>query len=153
MNDFTISCNNATEQYFNEFFQGKGILEEISEANIESMKMDISSTIALSGTRNYLISIGFESGMAYEVAGIFLGSPSTPVEPILMKDVIAEVSNILCGRIKTEMDAPDLKISLPRVIEGTDHSIFSGRSGIKTRVFTYNVNGKLVMQFLQSEDG
>lgn len=84
---------------------------------------EVTGMITLSGDREGSLTLGFSKALAYAIARAFLGEKD--VSAGLMASTIGELANIVSGFAKQGMEDLDLKLSLPTVVFGEAHEIFS----------------------------
>jgi chemotaxis protein CheX len=88
---------------------------------------DISGIIGLSGDAQGCIAISFPKVMALKLVSKMLNIEIKVVGPELT-DGIGELANIIAGGAKQYLNGLNLSISLPNVVIGKDHTLFSQRN-------------------------
>lgn len=82
---------------------------------------DVSGIIGLGGGVKGAVAMSFPRASAIAVVRGFMGEKT--VTPGEMVDAIGELANIVVGAAKKDLAAFKIKISLPTVINGENHSI------------------------------
>jgi chemotaxis protein CheX len=100
----------------------------------------ISGIIGLSGGAKGMVALSFPSDTALAVARAFIGE--TSVSTAKVKDAIGELANIIAGLAKKDLSRFKIKISLPTVITGQNHSVSGPEDAMGMVVpFTYPEGG------------
>lgn len=96
----------------------------------EDVSYDISGVVGLTGNVQGFVVLSFRESAALYVVGRFLGEPVARLDDGV-RDAVGELTNIVAGGAKRSLaeSGLDLKISIPTVIVGHDHSI-SRPSGV-----------------------
>ena len=84
---------------------------------------DISGIIGLSGEASGAVALSFKDTTAIKITDIITGSHHTSVDADVT-DAVGEIINIIAGNVKKEFEEKmRIKISLPSIVCGKDHSI------------------------------
>lgn len=113
---------------------------------------DISGIIGLSGNAQGAITLSFPKLVALKVVSLMLGTTIKIVGPEVT-DGIGEITNIIAGNAKQNLEKYKLNISLPNVIIGQSHAI-SPSSGAPTLVVPFNSSiGNFAMEVALQKSG
>lgn len=82
---------------------------------------DVSGIIGLSGGAKGLVALSFPQASALAAVQAFTGEKNVKESRII--DSIGELANIVAGAAKKDLSQFKIKISLPTVITGANHSI------------------------------
>ena len=88
----------------------------------DKRQADISGIIGLSGDVKGAVIIGYPKATALAVVSKFIGEETTEINGDVT-DAIGEITNIISGYAKKDMTEYNISISLPSVIEGSDHQV------------------------------
>lgn len=90
----------------------------------EDVSYDISGVVGLTGNVQGFVVLSFRESAALHVVGAFLGEASRSLDDGV-RDAVGELANIIAGGAKRSLaeSGYDLKISIPSVIVGQDHTI------------------------------
>lgn len=83
---------------------------------------EVSAFIGLSGRCRGMVLISVERDTALNIAGALLGSKPENLDGDVL-DAVGEITNMIVGAAKSQLEEYDLNIGLPTVICGTLHSI------------------------------
>jgi chemotaxis protein CheX len=86
-----------------------------------TLPYDVSGIIGLSGGAKGMVALSFPKASALAVVRAFSGEKS--ISASKMVDAIGELANIVAGAAKKDLSQFKIKISLPTVITGDNHSI------------------------------
>ncbi len=83
---------------------------------------DITGIIGLSGRATGDVVISFERDLALLATEALIGEKPTDISPDVI-DTIGELTNMIAGNAKTGLEELELKLALPTVIVGKNHTI------------------------------
>jgi chemotaxis protein CheX len=83
---------------------------------------DITGIIGLSGRASGDVVISFERDVALSATGALLGETPTSIDESVI-DCVGELTNMIAGHAKSALEKFDMRLALPTVITGHDHSI------------------------------
>lgn len=105
---------------------------------------DISAIMNLSGDARGVVVLSFPKFVALRAVSRWTGMDMTKIKDLLneMADAVGELVNIICGTAKRDLSHTDegLFVSLPTVVIGADHVIWSFR---KTAAITVPFESEL----------
>jgi chemotaxis protein CheX len=81
---------------------------------------DISGVIGLSGKAVGTVVVSFSKPVALKAASILLMSEATEINGDVV-DAVGELTNMVAGAAKAQLEEYELSISLPSVVTGQDH--------------------------------
>lgn len=82
----------------------------------------ISGVIGLSGKAVGTVVVSFSSAVALRAASTMLMTEATEVNHDVL-DAVGELTNMVAGSAKAQLDQYNLMVSLPNVVTGQDHEI------------------------------
>jgi len=85
-------------------------------------KHEISGVIGLSGKAIGTVVLSLEGPVALKVAEAMLGEAQTELSGDVV-DAIGEVTNMIAGSAKAQLEHLNMSVSLPSVIMGRDHKV------------------------------
>lgn len=85
---------------------------------------EVSGIIGLSGRAAGTVILSLSKEVALGAASAMMGEPQSNINRDVL-DVIAELTNMVAGGAKTQLAQYEMSISLPNVIIGKDHVIYS----------------------------
>jgi chemotaxis protein CheX len=89
----------------------------------EVTEWDISAVIGLTGEARGAVVISMKKDLAIKLTGMLTGAEHQAVDDDVI-DAIGEIVNIIAGNVKKNLEeAFRLVISLPTIVQGTEHSI------------------------------
>ncbi len=90
----------------------------------EESSYDVSGLIGLTGQVQGFVAVSFRESAALYVVTRFLGEPVDTVDS-QVRDAVGELTNIIAGGAKRVLSHAgyDLKISIPSVVVGVNHSV------------------------------
>lgn len=95
--------------------------EGILESDTFALDDEMGGLVRLEGAHNGIVGISSKKRVAEEVVSRITGlSPADLTREDLL-DGISELANMVCGGMKTKAEAPDLDLSSPLAILGTDY--------------------------------
>lgn len=97
---------------------------------------DISGIIGLSGDAIGSVVLSYPKIVALMAVSKFVGAEIKTIGPDVT-DAIGELTNIVAGSAKAELQGMNVSISLPSVIMGRNHQI-SNPSGLESLVIPFN---------------
>ena len=113
------------ETVFNEFCQTEvkaGRVFFVSKDEYES-NWDISGIIGLSGEASGAVAISLKDVTAFQVTKILTGKDHKSFDSDVT-DAVGEIINIIAGNVKKNFEEElRIKISLPSIVKGRNHSI------------------------------
>jgi chemotaxis protein CheX len=83
---------------------------------------EISGIIGLTGKAKGVVVLSLSTKSALGAAGVLLGEQSESVDADVI-DAVGELTNIVAGGAKAQLEQLEMSISLPTVITGKDHSV------------------------------
>jgi chemotaxis protein CheX len=107
---------------------------EVSRGQIYRKKdcrpsQDVSGIINFHGAATGVLAFGLSSRAALEATRILVGEEQRQINPTVI-DAVGELANIIAGNAKAKLEELQLKISLPCVISGREHSIAFPEGGV-----------------------
>jgi len=81
----------------------------------------VSGVIGLSGKAVGTVVLNMSPQVAVKAASAMLAEEMTEVDADVV-DAVGELTNIIAGNAKAQLEQYDLRVSLPNVVTGTDHS-------------------------------
>ena len=94
----------------------------LSLADSNSPEFDITGVIGLSGKASGDVVISFQNEVAMSATEAMLGETITQVDDSVV-DTVGELTNMIAGHAKAALEKYDMRLALPTVITGTNHSI------------------------------
>ena len=85
-------------------------------------QFDISGVIGLSGSAVGTVVLSFSSNVALQAAGTMLLTDMTEINSDVI-DAVGELTNMVAGGAKAQLEHLNLSISLPNVITGLGHEV------------------------------
>lgn len=82
---------------------------------------EMGGLIRLSGSHTGMIGISSGSKLAREVVARIIGLDAAELEPDDLLDGVGELTNMICGGMKTKAQMADLVLSTPLAVVGTDY--------------------------------
>ncbi|WP_425400548.1 chemotaxis protein CheX [Aeoliella sp.] len=83
---------------------------------------DITGIIGLSGKAHGDVVISFEADVALEATRTLMGGTYTDLDEDVV-DTVGELTNMIAGNAKTQLQSLEMSLALPTVIVGHNHSI------------------------------
>ena len=83
---------------------------------------EVSGIIGLSGRAVGTVVVSFSKEVAIKAASVMLMMEATELDDDVI-DAVGEITNIVAGAAKSELEEYELSISLPNVITGRNHAI------------------------------
>jgi chemotaxis protein CheX len=87
-----------------------------------SPKFDISGVIGLSGRAVGTVVLSLSEAVALKAASVMLMCETTHIDADVI-DAVGELTNMVAGRAKADLEEYQLAVSLPSVITGRDHDV------------------------------
>jgi chemotaxis protein CheX len=110
----------------------------------------LTATIHLAGEWRGALALECEYKQACAFAARFLSMSQPEIVDDLVRDVLGELLNMIGGNLKCVL-AGGLKLSLPSVVDGDDHSLRVCRAGVRERVVFQCVEGVFAVAVLREE--
>jgi len=125
---------------------------EVSEANQSWIPAGdgLTATIYLAGDWKGALALECGRKQACAFAARFLSMNPPEIVDDVVRDVLGELSNMIGGNLKCVL-AGGLKLSMPSVVDGTDHSLRVCRAGIRERLVFECVEGVFSVAVLREE--
>ncbi len=82
----------------------------------------VSGVIGLSGKAVGTVVLNMSPQVAVKAASVMLASEMTEVNSDVL-DAVGELTNIIAGQAKAQLEQYDLRVSLPNVVTGDDHRL------------------------------
>lgn len=82
----------------------------------------VSGVIGLSGKAVGTVVLSLSENFALKAAGTMLMTETTKLDNDVL-DAVGELTNMVAGRAKAELEEYDLRVSLPNVITGSGHEV------------------------------
>ena len=86
---------------------------------------EISGVIGLSGKLAGTVVVSLQKDMALYIAEALLGTRPADIDDDVI-DAVGEMTNMIAGKAKGELEAYDMSLSLPTVISGSGHKVQFG---------------------------
>ena len=141
----------ATQNVFQDFF---GITPELDTPYIvkkeETANWDISGIIGIAGESKGVIVLSINENLAISLVSKLVGKKITTLDDDVV-DTIGELTNIIAGNSKKGFEEYRLKISLPSIIKGKEHSVFWPKQGIPILSIPFTIPGGKFMLFVGLE--
>jgi chemotaxis protein CheX len=118
INPFIASLNNAFQTMLGCAVH-RGALS-LKDGN--SPKYEISGIIGLSGMAIGTVVLSLSEAVALKAASVMLMSETTRIDADVV-DAVGELTNMVAGRAKGDLEEYQLSVSLPSVITGRDHNV------------------------------
>jgi len=118
INPFIASLNNT----FLTMLQCEVRRGEISLKDDSSPKYEISGIIGLSGKAIGTVVLSLSEAVALKAASTMLLSERTEIDADVV-DAVGELTNMVAGGAKAELEEYEMMVSLPNVVTGRDHNI------------------------------
>jgi chemotaxis protein CheX len=118
INPFIASLNNAFQTMLGCAVH-RGPLS-LKDGN--SPKYEISGIIGLSGMAIGTVVLSLSEAVALKAASVMLMSETTHIDADVV-DAVGELTNMVAGRAKGDLEEYQLSVSLPNVITGRDHNV------------------------------
>jgi chemotaxis protein CheX len=110
----------------------------------------LTSTIHLAGDWKGALALECDRKQACAFAAHFLSISPPEVVDDVVRDVLGELSNMIGGNLKCVL-AGGLKLSMPSVVDGTDHSLRVCRAGVRERLVFECLEGVFSVAVLREE--
>ncbi len=110
----------------------------------------LTATIHLAGEWRGALAIECHYRQARAFAARFLSLSQPEIADDVAGDVLGELLNMIGGNLKCVL-AGGLKLSLPSVVDGDDHSLRVCRAGVKERLVFNCVDGSFAVAVLREE--
>ncbi len=125
---------------------------EVSESNQPWIPGEdrLTATIHLAGDWKGALALECGCKQACAFASRFLSMGPPEVVDDVVRDVLGELSNMIGGNLKCVL-AGGLKLSMPSVVDGTDHSLRVCRAGTRERLVFECVEGVFSVAVLREE--
>jgi len=115
---FITSVANAFQTMLGcEVRRGKACLKDNG-----SPKYDVSGVVGLSGKAVGTVVLSLSRQVALKAASVMLMTDATEIDADVL-DAAGELTNMVTGAAKAELEEYELMVSLPSVITGRDHDI------------------------------
>jgi chemotaxis protein CheX len=119
INPFIVALNNTFKTMLDcETRRGEIKLKNSSDPPL----YQISGTIGLSGKAAGTVVVSLSTELAIKVASVMLMCEATEIDDDVI-DAVGEITNMVAGSAKAELEEYQLSISLPSVITGSQHSV------------------------------
>jgi len=82
----------------------------------------VSGVIGLSGKARGTVVLNMSPQVALKAASVMLAEDVTEVNADVL-DAVGELTNIIAGNAKAQLEQYDLRVSLPNVVTGNDHRL------------------------------
>ncbi len=89
------------EKYAFVFADAAEVAEAVEPANV------LLANVAFGGAATGELQVAMPMELAAEIASNVLGSDPSEVTPLLLKDAVGELANVLCGNMLKALTAPD----------------------------------------------
>ncbi len=121
------------------------VLGEIEEGQSIEAQHDLSGIIGLSGTVQGTIVVSINEEIGVSAAEVFLGERPTSINADV-KDMVAELANMVGGGAKERFDIEGISLGLPTTVTGKNHSI-TFDPGVVVRIIPFESTwGPLTIQ-------
>lgn len=110
----------------------------------------LTATIHLAGDRKGALALECGHKQACAFAARFLSIDPPEAVDDVVRDVLGELSNMIGGNLKCVL-AGGLKLSMPSVVDGPDHSLRVCRAGVRERLIFECVEGAFSVAVLREE--
>lgn len=118
INPFIISLKNAFQTMLNcEARRGEVVLKSDNHA-----KHEISGIIGLSGKAVGTVVLSFSRSVALKAASVMLMADAPDINSDVF-DAVGELTNIVAGGAKAQLERFQMMVSLPHVVTGTDYEL------------------------------
>jgi len=102
-------------------------------ADIPSRKTDVSGIIGLSGDVTGCVVLAFPMATAEKVVERFVGM-AMPSDSEDFADAVGELVNMVSGSAKAQFEGHDVRISVPSVVVGSNHTVQSMSDAFCVRI-------------------
>jgi chemotaxis protein CheX len=110
----------------------------------------MTATINLTGDWPGVLALQCSREQACAFAGRFLSIEKPELVDDMVRDVLGELANMIGGNLKCVL-AGGLRLSMPSVVDGGDHSLRVCRAGIRERLVFECVEGVFSVAVLREE--
>ena len=110
----------------------------------------LTATIHLAGEWKGALALECGRRQACAFAARFLSVNPPEVVDDVVRDVLGELSNMIGGNLKCVL-AGGLKLSMPSVVDGPDHSLRVCRAGVRERLLFESVEGVFSVAVLREQ--
>jgi len=110
----------------------------------------LTASIHLAGDWKGALALECGRNQACAFAARFLSIEKPEIVDDVVRDVLGEMSNMIGGNLKCVL-AGGLKLSIPSVVDGPDHSLRVCRAGIRERLVFECVEGVFSVAVLREE--
>ena len=118
INPFITSLKNA----FHTMLDCEVRRGEIRLKDNHSPSGEVSGVIGLSGKAVGTVVLNFSKSVALQAASTMLMTEATEINDDVL-DAVGELTNMVAGAAKAELEEYELMVSLPNVITGRDHDV------------------------------
>ncbi|MBN2583744.1 MAG: chemotaxis protein CheX [Planctomycetes bacterium] len=120
--DYINAFVGATRNVFSSMLQTEVTLGQVSVKTSHVTAYDISGIIGLSGDAIGCVVVSFPMDTALAAYKAFAGEEVDPMDPNFL-DAIGEVTNMIAGNAKAELEGMSISIGLPTTIMGRQHCV------------------------------
>jgi chemotaxis protein CheX len=114
----------------------------------KDFEYDISGVIGLSGAIKGAVILSMKKEVAIKLTGRLTGVEPTEMD-YDVADALGEIVNIISGNIKKDVqEGDDIRISLPTVIRGSEHSLSWPSKRVRTLCIPFDVFQKETIYLL-----
>lgn len=124
---------------------------QTSEKNASRQGARVTASVFLEGTWNGAVSIECTRQQACDFAGKFLCSDPPSEVNDDVRDVMGELANIIGGNFKSTL-GPNVFLSVPSVIDGSDYEVRVCCSGRRNEVGFEYEGGEFIVTVRESDD-
>jgi chemotaxis protein CheX len=121
-----------------------------SESVLDSLANRLTATIHLAGDWNGVLALECDRKQACAFAARFLSTEKPETVDDVVRDVLGELANMIGGNLKCVL-AGGLRLSMPSVVDGPDHSLRVCRAGTRERLVFECAEGVFSVAVLREE--
>ncbi len=122
INPFIASLTNAFRTMLNCEVKRNAVFLKSNNAPKYDPPHEVSGVIGLSGTAVGTVVLSLSRNVALQAASVMLASEVDEVNADVI-DAVGELTNVVAGAAKAQLEQHKLMVSLPSVITGTGHEV------------------------------
>lgn len=118
------------------------VFEGLEVSDTFALNDEMGGLVRMGGKQNGIVGISSKKAVAEEIVARITGLPTSDLTREDLLDGIAELANMVCGGMKTKAEAPDLDLSSPLSILGTDYMAL-WKTDQPTRILSFRIGEDL----------
>ncbi|MCB1192987.1 MAG: hypothetical protein H7A23_00220 [Leptospiraceae bacterium] len=143
-------CKECTLSYFESLFDEKAHERELQPEDYP-VNFDMSSTINLLETNSTQLTLGYNIQSALKTSLQFLGSYER-VDMNIILDTLSEIAGNIGISIRSKLAIPEIKLSIPLVIEGEKHHILVNELNVQKKGYEFIIQNLRIWLIVQTRE-